>query len=75
MYLFLLRLQKERLKYQRECMESIKKLEAQLAVNQEKQGNAKVKIGIKDGSPHKKPNGEVYKSIYLKETTGLPITC
>ncbi|KAI3727542.1 hypothetical protein L6452_16158 [Arctium lappa] len=51
-------LEKERLKYQRDCMESIKKLEAQLAVNQEKQGDGRVKVGFKDESLHKKPNGE-----------------
>ncbi|KVH95487.1 Armadillo [Cynara cardunculus var. scolymus] len=54
----MLRLQKERLKYQRDCTESIKKLEAQLAVNQEKQGDGRVKVGFKDESFHKKSNGE-----------------
>ncbi|XP_024994181.1 kinesin-like protein KIN-UA isoform X2 [Cynara cardunculus var. scolymus] len=51
-------LEKERLKYQRDCTESIKKLEAQLAVNQEKQGDGRVKVGFKDESFHKKSNGE-----------------
>ncbi|KAJ9549856.1 hypothetical protein OSB04_022399 [Centaurea solstitialis] len=57
-------LEKERLKYQRECTEKIKKLEAQLAVNQEKQGDAtRVKVGIKDESLHKKPNGEAKQDV------------
>ncbi|KAI3664908.1 hypothetical protein L6452_43520 [Arctium lappa] len=41
-------LEKERLKYQIDCLESIKKLEAQLAVNQEKQGDGRVKVIWKD---------------------------
>lgn len=44
--------EKERLKYERECMESVKKLEAQLAVKQER-----VKVGFKE-TLHKTPNGE-----------------
>lgn len=52
-------LEKERLKYQRDCMESIKKLEAQLAVNQSK-----------DESLHKTSNGELteVKKLLQNET-------
>nr|XP_043606510.1 kinesin-like protein KIN-UA isoform X2 [Erigeron canadensis] len=52
-------LEKERLKYKKDCMESIKKLEAQLAVNQ-----------IKDDSLHKAPNRELIevKKLLQNET-------
>ncbi|KAL4570852.1 hypothetical protein LXL04_026515 [Taraxacum kok-saghyz] len=61
--------EKERLKYQREYMESIKKLEAQLAVSQEKQGDKRGKVGFKDETLHKTHNGEV--EVELIETKKL----
>lgn len=41
-------------------MESLKKLEVQLEVNQEKQGDKRVKVWFKDETLHKTPNGEVF---------------
>ncbi|KAL7607836.1 hypothetical protein Lser_V15G09772 [Lactuca serriola] len=57
--------EKERLKYQRESMESIKKLEVQLAANQEKQGDKRVKVGFKDEGVRSSTNAELIEAKKL----------
>ena len=52
-------LQKERLKYQKDYMESIKKLEEQWIINQGKQGNERVKVEREDDSFYKTSSREV----------------
>lgn len=56
-------MQKERLKYQKEYMESIKKLEEQLMMNQRsygRLGSEKVDNGPKDDSSNLTSNKEVF---------------
>ncbi|XP_010277407.1 PREDICTED: kinesin-like protein KIN-UB isoform X1 [Nelumbo nucifera] len=51
-------LEKERLKYQRDYMESIKKLEEQWAIEKQKRSNNQNGVGTKDGCLDKTCNGE-----------------
>lgn len=51
-------LEKERLKHQKDYMESVKKLEEQRVINQEKHGEARVKFGPQDDTISNKTRGE-----------------
>lgn len=53
-------MQAERLKYQKEYMESIKKLEEQLVMNQPKHGNGKVTTTADDASSQLNPSTSVF---------------
>lgn len=46
-------------------MESIKKLEVQLAANQEKQGDKRVKVGFKDEGVRSSTNAELIEAKKL----------
>ncbi|KAL2516815.1 Armadillo repeat-containing kinesin-like protein 3 [Abeliophyllum distichum] len=58
-------LEKEKLKYQKDYAESIKKLEEQWAAKQEKHGHRKVKVGQADDGIDQKSNSELPR---LKKT-------
>lgn len=51
--------QKEKMKYQKDYMESVKRPEEQWAAKQEKHGPRKVKVGPSDNGIDKKSNQEV----------------
>ncbi|KAK2664736.1 hypothetical protein Ddye_003310 [Dipteronia dyeriana] len=72
-------LEKERLKYQKDYMESIKKLEEKWIMNQQKQGSERIMAGSKDDSSDVASNGKdsmasvveelaEVKKLLLKET-------
>uniref|UniRef100_A0A5B6YKB1 Kinesin-like protein n=1 Tax=Davidia involucrata TaxID=16924 RepID=A0A5B6YKB1_DAVIN len=52
-------LEKERLKYQKDYLESMKKLEEQWAIDQQKHGGGRTAVGLKDDSLGKMSSGEV----------------
>ncbi|XP_031267013.1 kinesin-like protein KIN-UA [Pistacia vera] len=74
-------LEKERLKYQKDYMESIKKLEEKWVINQQKQGSETIIIGSKDGTSNERGSmmsvveelAEV-KKLLLKETQSRKAT-
>ncbi|GAV91062.1 Kinesin domain-containing protein/Arm domain-containing protein [Cephalotus follicularis] len=51
-------LENERLKYQKDYMESIKKLEEKWVMNQQKQGSERVSVGLKNDSFDRLSNGK-----------------
>ncbi|XP_040990212.1 kinesin-like protein KIN-UA isoform X2 [Juglans microcarpa x Juglans regia] len=64
-------LEKDRLKYQKDYMESIKKLEEQLVNNQQKHGIEKVSVGHKDGGSALTSNIESPMISTIKEVSEL----
>ncbi|KAE8055178.1 hypothetical protein FH972_012039 [Carpinus fangiana] len=64
-------LEKERLKYQKDYMESIKKLEEQLVKNQQKHGNEKVPVRLKDDGSALTSNTESSKVSAVEEVAEL----
>ncbi|KAF5460779.1 hypothetical protein F2P56_020621 [Juglans regia] len=64
-------LEKDRLKYQKDYMESIKKLEEQLVNNQQKHGIEKVPVGHKDGGSALTSNIESPMISTIKEVSEL----
>ncbi|CAK9173131.1 unnamed protein product [Ilex paraguariensis] len=65
-------LEKERLKYQKDYMESIKKLEEQWIINQGKQGNERVKVEREDDSFYKTSSREAAVPV-SEEVTDVKI--
>ncbi|KAG6685225.1 hypothetical protein I3842_12G101300 [Carya illinoinensis] len=64
-------LEKDRLKYQKHYMESIKKLEEQLVNNQQKNGIEKVPVGLEDGGSALTSNIESPMISTIKEVAEL----
>ncbi|GMY30131.1 kinesin-like protein KIN-UA [Fagus crenata] len=64
-------LEKERLKYQKDYMESIKKLEEQLVKNQQKNGSEKVPVGLKDDDSALTSNTKSSKLSAVEEVAEL----
>ncbi|KAK6947667.1 Armadillo [Dillenia turbinata] len=60
-------LEKERLKYQKDYMESIKKLEEQFMINQRKHGNEKLNIAGRNGSLDKMSSEQVPSAVAVEE--------
>lgn len=52
-------MENERVRYQKECMDSIKKLEEKWMINQEKHASAENMVGRKDDSSDVTSKGEV----------------
>lgn len=58
---FCIFLQKERLKYQKDYMESIKKLEERWKINQQKQGSDRIMVRSEDDCSDVASNAKVNK--------------